>query len=106
MAIIRNPESLDRRVYDYTECDGPAALASVIRYFNEKGMSIISVTQKGDQYKVFFQKGAPVRNLYVVCGGTAALETAIRYINKNGLILISVTQKDDQYKVFFRGSVP
>lgn len=42
--------------YDYTECDGIAPLEAAIRYINENGLKLISVTQNGDQYKVFFQR--------------------------------------------------
>ncbi len=42
--------------YDYTECDGIASLEAAIRHINENGLKLISVTQNGDQYKVFFRR--------------------------------------------------
>lgn len=56
MPVLRKDEPLAGRVYDYTECDGVAALEAAIRYINENGLTLISVTQKDDQYKVFFRR--------------------------------------------------
>lgn len=56
MPVLRKDKPLAGRIYDYTECDGVAALEAAIRYINENGLTLISVTQKDDQYKVFFRR--------------------------------------------------
>ncbi len=56
MAVVVSEHARQRAFYDYTECDGIASLEAAIRYINENGLKLISVTQNGDQYKVFFRR--------------------------------------------------
>lgn len=46
------------KIYDFTQCDGIKALAAVIDIINRSGYTLVSVTQFGHTYTVFFQRAA------------------------------------------------
>lgn len=45
-------------IYDFELCDGIGALTKTIEAVNRHGYDIVSVTQSGDVYTVFFRRRA------------------------------------------------
>ena len=46
-------------LYDFVRCVGDDELEQLIQTINENGYDLVSVTQKGDTYTVFFRRYAP-----------------------------------------------
>lgn len=47
------------KVHDFEVCYGAGGLAQSLRYINDCGYEIISVTQNGTEYTVVFRRPAP-----------------------------------------------
>lgn len=52
------PPSAYRFIYDFDLCGDLSELKETIRAINENGYNIVSVTQSGDTYMVFFRRFA------------------------------------------------
>lgn len=54
------PERPGRKtVYDFDHAEGSRGLAGLLAYINEKGYELVTVTQDGSDYTVFFRRPAP-----------------------------------------------
>lgn len=53
------PEDVRKRcVFDFEICYGSGGLAQTLRYVNDFGYEVISVTQNGTEYTVVFRRPA------------------------------------------------
>lgn len=51
------PEDARKRcVFDFEICYGPGGLAHLLRYVNDFGYEVISVTQNGTEYTVVYRR--------------------------------------------------
>lgn len=46
-------------LYDFIRCSGDEELEQAIQTINQNGYDLVSVTQRGDMYTVFFRRYAP-----------------------------------------------